>query len=387
LGARAGLIRFGGTIRPVMTALDEPSVPHPSVHGGFLLCPCHPGAEEALTLRQVEVLPAYSRAAWRRGLVTFRAGPAAPAIPADVVPDLVFAHTVVRSLGQVSGSSLDELAGKAGTLVAGMRWDAVHVWKRDPRVETAIADVRRTLADACGVTVGTEVTARLGDRVLDCAIDAPDRWWVGWHDAVTASGTWPGGTYPGELPPTAVSRAWLKLDEAMSTFGLTFERGERALELGAAPGGACQRLLEAGLDVVGVDAAVVDATVAAHPRFEQWRMRAREVPLRRFRGFEWLLTDMNIDPTGTMAALGRLLESATRKPRGVIATLKLPEWSRAAELPDWLERFRSWGYEPRARQLSTGGREVCVCGLRPRGGVTAGHHAIRSRGPRGSRSG
>jgi hypothetical protein len=26
--------------------------------------------------------------------------------------------------------------------------------------------------------------------------------------------------------------------------------------------------------------------------------------------------------------------------------------------------FRQWGYEPRARQLSTGGREVCVAALR-----------------------
>jgi len=44
----------------------------------------------------------------------------------------------------------------------------------------------------------------------------------------------------------------------------------------------------------------------------------------------------------------------------VIATLKLPDWSRAADLSGWLDALRAWGYEPRVRQLSTGGREVCV---------------------------
>jgi hypothetical protein len=48
------------------------------------------------------------------------------------------------------------------------------------------------------------------------------------------------------------------------------------------------------------------------------------------------------------------------KPRGIIATLKLPEWSRAAAVPEWLAAFRAWGFRPRARQLSTGGRELCV---------------------------
>jgi len=373
-----------------MTAVDPPAVPPPTPHGGFILCSCHPGAEAALARRQAEVLPAFTRGAWRRGLVTFRIGPASFVPPDDFAPDLVFAHAIVRSLGQVSGATLADLARDACGLAGGARWDAVHVWKRDPRLDLPLGDVRRALAAACGAPPGDEATTQLGDRVLDCAIDTPDRWWIGWHVASSPSATWPGGIYPGVMPATAVSRAWLKLDEAVATFGLTVERGERALELGAAPGGACQRLLEAGLEVVGVDAAVVDATVAAHPRFEQWRMRAREVPLRRFRGFDWLLTDMNIDPTSTMAALGRLLEAAADRPRGVIATLKLPEWSRGAELAGWLDRFRGWGYEPRARQLSTGGRELCVCAIDRRGGVTQarrGRRATRFPGRRGSPSG
>ena len=338
--------------------LPLPSPP-PFVRGGFILCPCHPGAEAALSARQAVVLPAFSRGVWRRGVATFRIGPEGFDPPDDFAPDLIFAHTVVRSLGQVSGGSVADLAAKAREVAGPVSWEAIHVWKRDERIDVAVADVRAAVAAACGVTLSDDPVARLGDLVLDCMLDSADRWWVGWHRAASPASRWPGGVYPGQLPEDKVSRAWLKLDEALASFGVELRRGQRAIELGAAPGGACQRLLEAGLDVVGVDAAVVDATVAAHPRFEQWRMRAREVPLRRMKGCDWLLTDMNIDPASTMGALERVLGGGVR-PAGVIATLKLPDWSRVADLPGWLDAFQAWGYEPRVRQLSTGGREVCV---------------------------
>jgi 23S rRNA (cytidine2498-2'-O)-methyltransferase len=221
--------------------------------------------------------------------------------------------------------------------------------------------------------------------VLDCVVDSALRWWVGWHRAAAPHSTWPGGCYPGELASHAVSRAWLKLDEALASFRPALVAGQRACELGAAPGGACQRLLEAGLEVVGVDPAEVDARVAGHERFTQWRMRARDVRLRQFTGFDWLVSDMNIDPRSTMAAIERVVTAPGVRLRGVIATLKLPDWSRASELGAWLARFRSWGYEPAARQLSTGGREVCVVALaaggqgRPRQRVTGARRPAKRR--------
>jgi hypothetical protein len=93
-------------------------------------------------------------------------------------------------------------------------------------------------------------------------------------------------------------------------------------------------------------------------------MRARDVKLRAFRGFDWLVADMNIDPTSTLESIGRVATAPGVRLRGIIATLKLPTWERAAELPAWLAAFREWGFSPQARQLSTAGREVCVVGLR-----------------------
>ena len=340
--------------------------------GDFLLATCQGGGEAALVARQQAVLPGLAKAAWRRGVVTFRL-PAGGELPSIADLDrLVFARTVIHSCGQVVGADSAALVAAVHARVGGFAWRDVHVWRREPRVEGDPDAVRTALVAALeparqGAVVRAGAETPMGALVLDCVLDAPDRWWVGWHVADVPQACWPGGIYPGSLPPGKVSRAWLKLDEAIATFGLVFEPGARSVELGAAPGGACQRLLEAELVVTGIDPAPVDNDVASHPRFEQWRMRARDVRLRQLRGFDWVVADMNIDPTSTLDAIERVLSAPGTPPRGIIATLKLPNWSRAADLPGWLERFVAWGYVPRARQLSTAGREVCVVAERAAG--------------------
>jgi 23S rRNA (cytidine2498-2'-O)-methyltransferase len=351
--------------------------------GGFLLAACRAGAEAALVARQQAVLPLARPGAWRRGVVTFRLPNLEPddAVVSGLAERLVFARCCVRSFGQVTGAGDEQRIAAAVSLAGAGPWHAVHVWKRDPRIA---ADVARLAADISAALGGAGPTAEplavttpdgtaagrvleggaAAGLVLDCVLDSTERWWIGRHHATVPPATWPGGIAPTRLPPTAVSRAWLKLDEAVTVFALPLVAGQRAIELGAAPGGACQRLLEAGLDVIAVDPALVAPQVAAHPRFRQWRMRARDVKRRAFRGCDWLVSDMNIDPASTMAALERILTTPGVRPAGVVATLKLPQWSRAEALPEWLASFTAWGYAARVRQLSTGGRELCVAAVR-----------------------
>ncbi|MEI7782075.1 MAG: SAM-dependent methyltransferase, partial [Planctomycetota bacterium] len=301
--------------------------PAPGRRGEFLLVACQGGAEAALCTRQQQVLPQITKGVWRRGVVTFRlpaavAGQLAFDPPDDFFPELTFARAVIRSLGQVAGETDAERIEKLFALAGPAGWDNVHVWCRDPRgaalAETAVdpAAVRAAILTGLQTTTARrradDPIARPGDLVLDCIIDEPQgdsseqRWWIGWHRAGTLPSCWPGGFYPGGLPADKVSRAWLKLDEALATFAVPLAAGERAVELGASPGGACQRLLEAGLQVTGIDPALVDARVARHPQFEQWRMRARDVRLKNLRGFDWVVADMNIDPTSTLEAIGRV---------------------------------------------------------------------------------
>ena len=334
----------------------------PATRGEFLLVACQGGAEAALCRRQQEVLPQIAKAAWRRGVVTFRLGGFDP--PDTFFPDLFFNRTCLRSLGQVTGNSDAERAAAAAALVDPTAGNGIHVWSRDPRHAVDVDAIRAALATACGLPSAGPPIATPGDLVLDCIVDSPDRWWIGWHRAATPPSCWPGGLYPVALPKGKVSRAWLKLDEAITTFGIPFEAGQLAIELWASPGGACQRLLEAGLRVVGVDPAVVDERVSNHDRFEQWRMRARDVRLKALRGFHWVVADMNIDPTSTLESLERVVTAPGGRVQGIVATLKLPTWERAADLPGFLEQFTAWGFQPHARQLSTGGREVCVWAVR-----------------------
>jgi 23S rRNA (cytidine2498-2'-O)-methyltransferase len=362
---------------------DEPTPAAASRPSRFLSISCQAGAEEAVFARLPAVLPTAARAAWRRGIITVRL-PDNAALSEDFLTDelserLLFARVISSSYGQVAGGSLTELATATLALAPGP-WQRVHVWHRDA------ASPRRRPADASpsAVDLQTEILRRAGlaaddgirsdasvagtiaergDRILDVVIDSPQRAWVGWHRADRPASCWPGGIYPHELPSSAVSRAWLKLDEAIATFELPLVAGQRACELGSAPGGASQRLLAAGLRVVGVDPAEADPLVMEHARYEHWRMRARDIRLRAFRGFDWLVTDMNIDPSSTVEALERLVTAPGVRLRGIIATLKLPTWSRAAEISAWIERFHGWGYTTRCRQLSHGGREVCVAAV------------------------
>jgi 23S rRNA (cytidine2498-2'-O)-methyltransferase len=357
---------------PATTGLPHAATPAPAApvdRGGFILAACHRGAEAELCRRQAEQLPELRRGAWRPGAVTFRL-PAGDDPPDDFFPDLVFARTVIRSLGQVAAATPSGLVAAALSLAGPAAWRNVHVWSRDPEAEADATTIRAELLAALGMAADTAACAAPGDLVLDCVIDTADRWWVGWHRAATPASCWPGGMYPVAMPADKVSRAWLKLDEAIATFAIPFAQGQRACELGAAPGGSCQRLLEAGLDVVGIDPAIIDPRVAGHPRFTHWRKRSRDVKLREFRGFDWVVSDMNIDPVSTLEAIGRIVAEAGVRPRGIVATLKLPTWSRAEALPVWLTTLREWGYVPQVRQLSTGGREVCCYATRAGRGVS-----------------
>ncbi len=362
-----------------MTVTTTPAgivIPPQLLASGFLLVGCQGGAEPALERRQQQCFPELRKAVWRRGLVSFRlpasteatdnqttAGWPQAAVPARLADRLVFARTAIRSLGQVTGENAQQLVNAAGELIGDAAFAAVHVWKRDLRLAFETEPVHAALAAASGLA-SEPTPLPAGSLILDCVIDTADRWWIGWHQACTPAASWPGGRYPGSLPADAVSRAWLKLDEAVALFEIPFEPGQRACELGAAPGGAAQRLLAAGLEVIGIDPASIDPRVADQPRFTHWQKRARDVRVKDLRGCDWLVTDMNIDPTSTMAALERILKTSGRRPQGVIATLKLPDWSRANDLDGWLSRFASWGYQPRVRQLSTGGRELCLVALR-----------------------
>ena len=195
----------------------------------------------------------------------------------------------------------------------------VHAWPRDraepgdhdfePAVTPEAIAVREAICRACPrpqrLAAGNDPgeAARPGDWILDCAIVEPGEWWIGYHRARGVASRWPGGMMPLALPPDAVSRAWLKMEEAIAWSQLPIPRGARCAEIGSAPGGASQALLARGMEVIGIDPAEMAPSVLAHPKFRHVRRRAAEVPHRAFRKIRWLTADMNVAPVYTLDAV------------------------------------------------------------------------------------
>jgi 23S rRNA (cytidine2498-2'-O)-methyltransferase len=206
--------------------------------------------------------------------------------------------------------------------------------------------------------------ARRGQWVLDCILLEPGQWWVGYHRADSVPSQWPGGLTPLVLPPEAISRAWLKMEEALQWARLPIPPKAHWAELGSAPGGSSQALLEHGYDVTGIDPGEMDPRILSHPHFRHIRRRSMAVRRREFRKVRWLAADMNVAPQYTLDAVQSIVAHPEAHIRGLLLTLKLPQWNLAQEVPGYLDRIRAWGYNiVRARQLQHNRREFCVAAL------------------------
>jgi 23S rRNA (cytidine2498-2'-O)-methyltransferase len=351
----------------------------------FLFAVCQPGAERALKDDVARTQPALRFAYSRPGFVTFRATSEGARTPAAVVS--AFARTSGRSLGKVVGGSDAELARAAWhafeSRLAPPQLAAarhLHVWQRErplpgdegfapsllaPAAAAGDALLAARPADAPR-SLALNETARDGDLVLDCTLVAPGEWWLGWHTVARVEQRWPGGVAPLVAPRRLISRAYLKLLEALLWSELPVEPGDRCVEIGSAPGGACLALLERGCIVVGIDPAEMDPLVLAQPGFTHVRARAKDAKHSVFRDCRWLVMDANVAPKYTLDAITAVLARPNVHPEGLILTLKLTDAKLAAKLPDFAVRLERCGYRRvRVSQLSFNRQEVCVVANEP----------------------
>jgi 23S rRNA (cytidine2498-2'-O)-methyltransferase len=361
----------------------------------FLFATCQVGAEGALKAELARRWPALRPAFARPGFLTFKL-PEGHALRPDFDLQAVFARAWGFSLGAVEGEAADELAEKAWELLGNRSVRRIHAWERDrrapgdrgfePQLTPAAAAAHRALLGRCPRPATLAANAenlaargRTGETVLDCVLVEPGQWWIGYHRIGSVTSAWPGGMLALKLPKSAVSRAWLKMEEALRWSQLPIRKGARVAEIGAAPGGGSQALLARGCLVTGIDPAEMDPAVLAHPNFVHIRRRSTQVRRREFRKIRWLTADMNVAPNYTLDAVEGIVTHWEVNVRGLILTLKLTTWDLAERLPEFLERVRGWGYNAvRARQLHHDRREVCVAALmrpfrrKPAGGARGG---------------
>jgi 23S rRNA (cytidine2498-2'-O)-methyltransferase len=342
---------------------------------------CQVGAERAVKAELAWRWPDFRFAYSRPGFLTFKL-PGTAELPDDFRLRSAFSRAHAFSLGKVLAAVPEAAAREVWNLMGARSCSRIHVWPRDTAApadrdfEPGITEECRTMAailrqccpwpeELAPVDADPRKGARRGEMVLDCVLVDPDEWWVGFHRVRSFASRWPGGMMPLKLPTDAVSRAWLKMEEALRWSRLPIPSGARVAEIGSAPGGASQALLARGMVVTGIDPAEMAPAVLAHPRFTHIRRRAVQVRRQEFRKVRWLVADMNVAPTYTLDVVEGIVTRPDVRVRGMILTLKLFDWAMADGLPEYLDRIRAWGYEKvRARQLQHNHQEICLAAVR-----------------------
>lgn len=346
----------------------------------FIFATCQVGAEAALKAELARHWPELRLAFSRPGFLTFKL-PEGHRLRADFELAAVFARAYGFCLGRVRGTEA-QMIEALWRLFGTRPFRRIHVWQRDqrspgefdfePAITPAARQVHAALIRSCPrpealhpQAARLDQPAERGEFVLDCVLVEPDEWWVGYHRARDVLSCFPGGLMALELPAEAVSRAWLKMEQALHWSQLPIRPGARVAELGCAPGGASQCLLQRGYRVLGIDPAEMHPRVLAHADFTHLRRRVRHVRRREFRKVRWLTSDMNVAPRFTLDAVEDIVTYPEVNVRGLLLTLKLPKWTLADKVPEYFARIRSWGYnQVSARQLQYNRQEISVAALK-----------------------
>lgn len=295
----------------------------------------------------------------------------------DLPPPVgIFIRTGMRSLGNAKGEQADTLIDQLleSTKTLSLPIDQLHVWPRDrapigrfdfePEIDEVSAAVAQRIfkraPEGTFRCAAPNQIAQPSESILDVVLVDPSQWFFGAHTATNMPSRWPGGIQPVAPEYEPISRAYYKAAEAIAWSGFDLRPGDLAVEVGSAPGGACGRLLEMGLDVIGIDPAEMDPRIAEHPRFRHFPARAGDLPRRIYCGAKWLLVDSTVKPDATLSTVRNIVDSRETDIRGCLITMKLGDYSRADQIPRWSEQVMRWNPKRlEVRQLARNRCEVC----------------------------
>jgi 23S rRNA (cytidine2498-2'-O)-methyltransferase len=335
----------------------------------FVFLACQRGTEPTIKKNYHQNTGPLRLAFSRPGLLTLKVDRSGPA-ESFQLPQ----HPLVRQsgwvVGQLKGDSASQMVREALAL-ARFPVLSVHVFQRDslmpgargtePGKSVLVEEIANIIREQTGGSVPVNQTARSGQQVLDLIVAEPNQWIVGYHwaDERDPLSQWPGGVLNVSQPPGMISRAYLKMAEAIMWSRLPISSGDSIVEIGCAPGGSCQRLLDMGLKVTGVDPAEMDPVLLKHPEFTHWRSKAAAVKRKRYQRFRWLTADANVAPNYTLDFVEDIVQYPTTRLEGLLLTLKLSTYDLIDHLPAYINRVKGWGFQRvEARQLAHNRREL-----------------------------
>ncbi|MDO5579977.1 MAG: SAM-dependent methyltransferase [Planctomycetia bacterium] len=363
----------------------------------FIYTSCQLGAENALKGEMARKRPDYHISFSRPGFLTWKIADEAKIDN----PRLVFARTFIHSLGKISNKNfpLDRkgkiretwniftkflLESKLCSENEPFQTFRLHVWSPDspktgshgvePGPKTEDLDLHNQLWRDLPVPLRRfagyqsdlpESAGKEQEICLDCVRLSDEEWWLGWHRVEDLHSAYAGGLLPLALPEDASSRAWLKFEEGLRWSNFPIGIGSRCVDIGAAPGGGSQVLLSRGAEVLGVDPAEMDPQILANPNFTHLRGKIHQLKRNLFRKSRWFIADMNVAPSYTLDVFEEIVMREDIAARGLLFTLKFFNWKLANELPDFIRRIKSWGFNHvQARQLQFNRQEIMIAAIK-----------------------
>ena len=366
----------------------------------FIYVICQNGGEAGTKLELVSSHPELKLAFSRPGFITFKAPPGALAERFSLRSTL--ARTYGWSLGKVSGENAQELVEQIAKVPQLSQAKHLHIWQRDPVIPgrngfepgvSALAKEVGSLFQAIQSDSSNSSesqshlminrVAQPEDFVFDVVLVEPNEWWFGYHFADTVAQRWPGGVPLFDTTVETYSRAYFKLKEALLWSGISVKPGDVCAEIGSAPGGASQLLLEMGANVIGIDPAEMEQEVLDHENFTFIRRRSSEVKKRDLSNVKWLTADVNAAPQFTLDAITEIVEHRSIDVKGVILTIKLLERKLVGQIPDLMAQLKQLGFQVvKSRQLAFNRNEFCLVGVKDKFILRSGKQAKKPAKPR-----
>jgi 23S rRNA (cytidine2498-2'-O)-methyltransferase len=325
----------------------------------FVFVLCNPGSEKAVK-SEAESL-GWRLCYQRRGFVSFKKEGRFNVGDLDV--GLTCARRVCLSLGKAESRAAAEALLQS--LSADFSVKTIHQAKYQDRKMMGLG------------AVGDEVSIRYGDGVATVVELGEQEFWVGVHRHQRYLSPDPAGDPGIQMPVHSPSRAWLKLEEAMRFFDLSFGQNEVVVELGSSPGGVVLALLDRQVSVIGVDPAKMAEVVLARsverredaskerPWFYHCKKPAALVSKKDLgEGVTWFMSDMNQSPEVVMKECARFCKMSPSI-RGVLMTFKLTDLMAIERKQQWFEGLSQLGFRTmRLQQLSAHHKEVALWAMR-----------------------
>ncbi|MDR1384412.1 MAG: hypothetical protein LBJ67_11320 [Planctomycetaceae bacterium] len=340
----------------------------------FLMMTCQCGTERFL---KQEVLERYHDLRFsysRLGFVTFKTTQFYNTSRVQKILT-IFSRYCGLSLGRVQGNDSATMLTQVWQFAENLPIDRVHVFPRDsavpgekefePQLTPECFEIHKLLTQAQRkLAVGNDYPlfpAEKKELILDVLLISQNEWWVGCHVADTWRSRQPGGIVHISRPIDAVSRAYLKFEEALRWSEIPVKTDSHWLDIGAAPGGASQALLARGANVIGIDPAEVSPIILKCPNFTYLRGRLNQAKRTQLRKVKFIISDMNVAPNYTLDVLEDCILNRATDIRGLLFTLKLVRWELITDIPAVLNRIKSWGFETiLAKQMQFNRQEIMV---------------------------